>query len=115
MRDDADRLAPIAHWLCAAADIAPGSVAAISLATANGPCDIAVYNLDGTYFATADLCTHGEARLSDGEIEDGLIICPFHLGSFDIRSGAAVAAPCSIPVATYRIAREGADLFLLTE
>jgi len=48
---------------------------------------IAVYNLCGQFFATDDTCTHGDASLSEGEIEEGEIYCPFHDGAFDIRTG----------------------------
>jgi len=48
---------------------------------------IAVYNLGGQFFATDDTCTHGDASLSEGEIEEGEIYCPFQYGAFDIRTG----------------------------
>ena len=48
---------------------------------------IAVYNLGGQFFATDDNCTHGNASLSEGEIEEGEIYCPFHDGALDIRTG----------------------------
>ena len=77
--------------------------------------DLAVYQLEGHFFASDDLCTHGEASLSDGEIEDGKIICPFHLGSFDIRTGEPAAAPCIKPLKVYRVIRDGDDLFVELE
>lgn len=76
---------------------------------------LAVYNLDGEFFATDDLCSHGEASLSDGEIEDGLIICPFHLGSFCIKTGDAVGAPCTQPVKTYPLILRDGALYLSAE
>ena len=73
---------------------------------------LALYNLEGEYFATDDLCSHGEASLSDGEIEDGLIICPFHLGSFCIKTGEAVGAPCTNPVKTYKLSIRDGGIYL---
>lgn len=64
---------------------------------------LAVYNVDGTFYATDDLCTHGDASLSEGEIEDGQVVCPFHLGSFDIRTGEPTAAPCTLALRTYEV------------
>jgi nitrite reductase/ring-hydroxylating ferredoxin subunit len=61
----------------------------------------AVYRLADGFYATADLCSHGDASLADGELEDDNILCPYHLGSFCVRTGAAVAAPCIDPIATY--------------
>ena len=40
---------------------------------------VALYRLPDGYFATDDVCSHGEASLAEGEIEDGEIVCPFHL------------------------------------
>ena len=96
--------------LCATADIAEGEVIRVDLDDGR---NLAVYHVEGAYYATDDLCTHGEASLSEGEIEDGLILCPFHLGSFDIRTGEAVASPCYIPIKTYRIEQRGDAVFLV--
>ena len=41
--------------------------------------------------------------LADGEIEDGQIICPYHMGKFDIRTGEATGAPCSVAIRTYPV------------
>ena len=68
---------------------------------------IALYNLDGEYFATDDTCTHGEASLAEGDIEGTEIICPFHMGAFDIRSGEATVAPCTAALKVYVVQLEG--------
>ena len=49
--------------------------------------EIAIYNLDGNFFATDDICTHAYASLADGYIEDDVIECPLHGGSFEIKTG----------------------------
>ncbi len=64
---------------------------------------LAVFKLDDGIHVTDDTCTHGEASLSEGEIEDGSVVCPFHLGAFDIRTGRAVAAPCSVALRVYPV------------
>ena len=64
---------------------------------------IALYHLPDGFFATDDLCSHGEASLAEGEIDEGEIVCPFHLGKFDIRSGAATASPCFEAIKTYPV------------
>ncbi|MCZ6664669.1 MAG: non-heme iron oxygenase ferredoxin subunit [Gammaproteobacteria bacterium] len=74
---------------------------AIRQAEIEGRDPIAIYDLDSEYFATDDTCTHGAASLSEGEIDGDEVICPFHLGSYNIRSGEAVAAPCVMTVRTY--------------
>ena len=76
-------------------------------------CDpLAVYNLEGKFYATEDRCSHGESSLSEGFIEGSLIICPLHFGSFDIRTGLPVDAPCTREIATYKLIERGEDLLL---
>lgn len=96
--------------LCATADIAEGEVIRVDLEDGRA---LAVYHYEGAYYATDDLCTHGDASLAEGEIEDGTILCPFHMGSFDIRTGEAVASPCYIALKTYQIERRGDAIFLI--
>ncbi len=65
---------------------------------------ICLYELGGQVFATHDRCTHASASLADGFItEDGAIECPIHMGTFDIRTGKALTAPCTIDLRTYPV------------
>lgn len=98
--------------LCATSDVKPGEIIRVELESGHA---IAVYNLDGSFYATDDLCTHGEASLADGEIEDGSVICPFHLGAFCIRTGVATAAPCLEPLRTYPVTVDGDALLILLD
>lgn len=77
--------------------VAEGEVAAV---VAGGK-PLALFLLEGAFYAVHDLCTHGEAQLSDGWIEDGCIECPLHQGKFCIKTGEAMTAPVSEPVATF--------------
>ena len=74
--------------------------------------DIALYLQDGTVYATDNLCTHGHARLCEGFLEGHEIECPFHQGRFDIRTGAATAAPCTEPVRSWPVKVEGGRVYL---
>jgi len=74
---------------------------------------ICLYRLDGTVYATQDVCTHGKANLSDGMVLDGgLIECPLHEGTFDIRTGAAVGAPCKVALSCFAVRVEGQDVMV---
>jgi naphthalene 1,2-dioxygenase system ferredoxin subunit len=73
---------------------------------------LAVYEADGAYFVTSDICTHGQANLSDGYLEDFLIECPYHQGKFDIRTGEVAGSPCTEPVCTFPVRHDGEDLFV---
>ena len=72
---------------------------------------LALYRIDGDYYATDNVCTHQFALLSDGYLEDGCIECPLHQARFDIRSGKALCAPATTDLRTYALKVEGADIF----
>jgi nitrite reductase/ring-hydroxylating ferredoxin subunit len=86
--------------ICALEDLRPGSVRNHELPDAP---PLAIYNIGGRIFCTDDLCTHGNARLSDGDIDGMDIICPFHDGSFDIETGRPTGSPCIIPLKTHPV------------
>jgi nitrite reductase/ring-hydroxylating ferredoxin subunit len=79
----------------------------------DGMSPIAVYNLNGEFRATADTCTHGDASLAEGLIEGNNIVCPYHSGAFDIRSGEPCGAPCAIPLKVYPLSVENGVVYLL--
>ncbi len=68
---------------------------------------IALFRLGDDYYATAGICTHAHARLVEGYVEGNAIECPFHGGSFDIRTGQALTAPCTRDLPTYPVRVEG--------
>jgi nitrite reductase/ring-hydroxylating ferredoxin subunit len=85
--------------LCATDDVEPGAVVKIER---NG-LELAVYNVEGEFFVTDDLCTHGPGSLSEGYLDGYIIECDFHNGAFDIRNGEVAAPPCMIPLKTYKV------------
>ncbi|GAA0246834.1 non-heme iron oxygenase ferredoxin subunit [Marinomonas primoryensis] len=97
-------------FLCNVSDVPDNTVRKIDNAEHG---DIAVYNLGGQFYATADLCSHATASLAEGDIEDDLIVCPVHWGTFHIPTGEARGFPCEINIHTYPIEQEGDDVFAL--
>lgn len=70
----------------------------------NGAPPLAVFRLGSDFFVVDDTCSHGDASLSDGELlPNGEVSCPFHGGTFDIRSGAPCKYPCTVPIRTYKV------------
>jgi nitrite reductase/ring-hydroxylating ferredoxin subunit len=106
------RLAPTEQamtFICKTGDVPENGVLRVIVA---GYPPLAVYHLDGCFYATDDRCSHGEASLSTGFIEGGSIVCPLHFGSFDIRTGNPVDAPCSREITAYNLIEQGDDLLL---
>jgi len=84
--------------VCAAADLPPGTVKSFDV----GDVLVAVYNIDGTFYATEARCTHATADLADGILEGDVIECSLHFGAFNVKTGKAVQAPCFINLKTFR-------------
>lgn len=72
--------------------------------------EIAIYDLDGTLYATDDICTHAYAKLSDGWLDRDEIECPLHAGRFDPKTGKATAPPCTEDLKTYPVRVAGAAI-----
>jgi biphenyl 2,3-dioxygenase ferredoxin component len=85
--------------LCATSDVGPGAALKVEI----DDLALAVFNVDGEFFVTDDLCTHGPGSLSEGYIEGDVVECNFHNGQFNIRTGEVVAPPCMVPVKTYPV------------
>lgn len=64
---------------------------------------IAVFNLDGEYYAVENVCTHEYAELTEGEVRGGVVACPLHGAEFDLRTGEALSPPAYEPLATFEV------------
>ncbi len=85
------------------ADLKPGQ---IKLVAVDGV-DVAVYNVDGTFYATENACTHAGGPLDEGSLAGSTITCPWHGSCFDVSNGAVVAGPATEPLRTYAVTIDG--------
>lgn len=92
----------------AARDLQPGMKARVSV---DGVA-VAVFNIAGQYYAISDTCSHEEASLSEGYVEDDIIECPKHGATFHIPSGENRSLPATKPVATFRASVEDGELYV---
>jgi 3-phenylpropionate/trans-cinnamate dioxygenase ferredoxin subunit len=60
-----------------------------------------VCNVDGTFYAIDDECTHDGGSLDQGELMGCLIECPRHGARFDVRDGSVKRLPATRPVGSY--------------
>lgn len=91
-----------------AESFAPGSVMKVEV----GGLSFAVYNLDGSFYATDEICSHAHASLADGFILDDTIECPLHGACFSIKTGEALSAPATDPILTYPVRVENGDVLI---
>lgn len=78
----------------------------------DGDVPVAVFNSGGTLYAIDDTCTHQDASLADGWVEDCRVECPLHASCFDLRTGQASGPPASRPVRTHRVIVAGGMVYV---
>ena len=85
------------------ADIPPGKV---NVYEVDGR-QIAVCNVDGTFYAIDDVCSHDGGSLDQGELEGDQIECPRHGARFDVKTGRPLTLPAVMPVQSYPVQVNG--------
>lgn len=73
---------------------------------------IALYKVEGAFFATSSICTHQQISLCDGFLEGYEIECPMHQGRFDIRNGRALCAPVTTDLPVYSTKVEAGQILV---
>ncbi len=89
-------------------DIAPGSG---MVAEVNGQ-TIAVFNVDGTYYAIDNTCIHRGGPLGEGDLDGEVVTCPWHGWQFNVKTGVSVNNP-SACVKSYQVKVDGMDVKVL--
>ena len=100
----------LTEWIDAAAEDGVPEDDVIGLQVAGR--DIALYKVEGSVYATDNICTHGHARLCDGFLDGFEIECPLHQGKFDVRDGRASCAPVTEDLRSYPVRIEGGRVYL---
>lgn len=63
---------------------------------------------EGRVYAMRDRCNHRGGPLSEGKIEDGCVVCPWHESAFRLEDGSVARGPAAAPQPTYDVrVREG--------
>ncbi len=60
------------------------------LAVEAGRTSVALFLVDGEVHALDDMCPHSGGPLSEGQVEDGCVMCPWHGARFELASGRSV-------------------------
>jgi nitrite reductase/ring-hydroxylating ferredoxin subunit len=74
--------------------------------------DVALFNVDGTYFAIGDVCTHAGGPLSDGQLEGEVVQCPWHGARFNVCTGEVLGPPAPKGVQCFSVKVEGDDILI---
>lgn len=73
---------------------------------------IALFCIEGDYYAIEDTCSHAEASLSEGYLDGYEIECPLHGARFDVRNGDALSMPAFQGVKTYPVTKNGDTVYI---
>lgn len=76
---------------------------------------VAVFNIDGSFFAIDDVCTHEEASLAGGPVYGDIVACPKHGSRFHIPTGRVLSLPAVVPVDTYPVKVADGQVWILPE
>ncbi len=90
------------------ADVKPG---AGIVAEVNGQA-IALFNLDGTFYAIDNTCVHRGGPLGEGDVDGETVVCPWHHWQYNIKTGVCVSNPTAC-VKSYEVKVEGSDVKVL--
>jgi 3-phenylpropionate/trans-cinnamate dioxygenase ferredoxin component len=74
--------------------------------------EVALFNVDGEYYAIEDVCTHDGAPLAHGRFRGEEVTCPRHGARFNVKTGAALCMPAFEPVETYPVKVEENGIFI---
>ena len=95
---------------CKSEDLQPGQMMSVKVGEADHA--LALYNVNGKFFATGGKCSHVGAPLSWGYLMDKEVYCPFHLARFEVTSGEKVTSPANQGIPSYPVILEGGEVFI---
>ncbi len=77
--------------VCRASDVPEGGKMVVEV----GDRLVALFHVDGKFWAIDALCTHDGGPLAEGELKGHTIACPRHGARFDIRTGRVLSMPAT--------------------
>jgi nitrite reductase/ring-hydroxylating ferredoxin subunit len=96
----------VADVVAKVGDIPEGEMRAFEI----GGEDVAIANVDGSFFAFNDECTHAGCSLAEGDLDGTTVTCACHGSEFDVTSGDVLGGPAMEPVDSYEVTVEGDDI-----
>ena len=94
------------HKICDVGALAPGEGRSFSVDGRS----IALFNVDGRYYAIEDQCTHEGGPLGEGLVHGERVMCPWHGAEFDVTTGEVLSPPAYHAVGTFRVVVEAGDV-----
>ncbi len=76
-----------------------------------GGLPIALFNVDGQYFAIDNTCPHEDGPLGEGTLCGSVVTCPLHAYEFDVTSGECLTEAV-YRVECYEVRVDGDDILV---
>lgn len=73
---------------------------------------IALFNVNGTFSAIGNTCTHKGGPLGEGALVDDTVSCPWHGAVFNVKTGTCTEGPASSDVKSFPVKVEGDDVLI---
>jgi 3-phenylpropionate/trans-cinnamate dioxygenase ferredoxin subunit len=73
---------------------------------------LVIFNIAGQYFSIADICSHDDGPVGEGDLEGFNVVCPRHGGEFDVRTGKAVQLPVVEDIPAYPVQLRDGNIFI---
>jgi len=64
---------------------------------------IVIFNIAGQFFSIADVCSHDDGPVGEGDLEGYNITCPRHGAEFDVRTGQVMSMPAVVDIPAYPV------------
>ncbi len=91
-------------------DLKPGENKVVGV---NGT-DVALFNVEGQFFAINNTCRHQGGPLGEGFLEGDVVTCPWHGWKFNVKTGVSPVVPTA-KVQSYKVKVEGNDIMVALE
>ncbi len=72
---------------------------------------IAIFNVDGNFYAIHNTCLHKGGPLGEGYLAGDVVICPWHGWQYDVKTGISTVSP-TIKVKTYKVKVDEGKIFV---
>ncbi|MFA9404943.1 MAG: Rieske (2Fe-2S) protein [Anaerolineales bacterium] len=73
---------------------------------------IVLFKIAEAFFAIADLCSHDDGPVAEGEVEGYEVICPRHGARFDLHTGKALTLPAVVDIPAYPVRVEDGEVLV---
>ena len=73
---------------------------------------VALFNVEGTFHALDNTCTHRGGPLGEGKLNGEIVTCPWHGANFNVKTGAVTSPPAGAGVRNFPVKVEGNDVLV---